>query len=485
MIKNYLKVAVRNLLRNKFFSIINIFGLALGMACSVLILLWVQDELSVDAWHANGKNLYAIVERQYYDHKITGQYNVPAVLAAQMKKALPEVEYATQLDNDEDNTFQVGEKIIKTNGAFADSDLFRMFSYKLLEGNTQTALNSPSAIAISRKMAQEFYGSPQAAIGKNIRYENKQDFKIAAVYENLPENSSIKFDYVLNWFQYFKDNPWMIGKWDNNSPLAYIQLRPSADPVAFHNKIARFMDAYYKNQTPGFREELGIQKFGDVYLHGDLTGGKPSGGRIQYVYLFTIIAVFILLIACINFMNLATARSIKRAREIGVRKVVGAVRPILIFQFIGEAVFLTFLAVVIAIVLVALLLPQFNAITGKQIAFPFGQLTFWLGLAALTLVTGLIAGSYPALFLSSFNPVMVLKGALKLRPESVWFRKGLVVFQFFMSILLIIGTIVVSRQVSYIQTKNLGYNRENLLYVPIEGDLSGKYETFKTGVFVV
>ncbi|MGZ3944724.1 MAG: ABC transporter permease [Mucilaginibacter sp.] len=480
MIKNYLTVAWRNLFRNKFFSTINILGLALGMACSILILLWVQNELSVDAYHVNGPNIYSIVERQYYDNKVMGQYSVPGVLANEMKKVLPEVKYATGFDDGAQNTFQVGDKILKLTGAAADSDVFKMFSYTLLEGKPQTALNTPTSIAISRKMAEDFFGSAQAAIGKTIKYDNKDNFKITGVFENLPENSSIKFDYLLNWFQYLKENDWA-KSWGNNGPAAYVQLRPDADAKAFDKKIAHFLDAYNKEQTKAFREELGVQRFTEVYLHSELKdNGRVSGGRIEYVRLFTIVAVFILLIACINFMNLTTARSVKRSREIGIRKVVGAVRAVLIRQFIGEAILLTFLAAIVAMALVIVLLPVFNSITQKQIEYPFVHITFWIWLLVLTVITGVIAGSYPALFLSSFNPVTVLKGALKLSSGSVWFRKGLVVFQFWMSIVLIIGTIIISRQVNYIQTKNLGYNRENLLYIPLEGDLPAKYDIFRT-----
>ncbi|MBS1529642.1 MAG: ABC transporter permease [Bacteroidetes bacterium] len=478
MIKNYLKVAWRNLFRNKFFSAINILGLALGMACSILILLWVQNELSVDGYHVNGRNIYAIIERQYYDNKVMGQYSVPGVLANELKKVFPEVKYATGFDGGAQNTFQVGEKILKLNGAAADSDVFKMFSYKLLEGQPQTALNTPSGIAISRKMAEDFFGSPQAAIGKTVKYEDKDNFKITGVFENLPENSSIKFDYLINWFQYLKENDWA-KDWGNNGPGAYVQLRPDADAKAFDKKLTHFIEKYNK-PTKAFREELGVQRFSEVYLHSELKdNGHVSGGRIEYVHLFTIVAVFILLIACINFMNLTTARSVKRSREIGIRKVVGAVRPVLIRQFIGEAILLTFLAVIVAVALVIVLLPVFNTITQKQIEYPFVHASFWAALVALTLITGAIAGSYPALFLSSFNPVTVLKGALKLSSGSVWFRKGLVVFQFWMSIVLIIGTIIISRQVNYIQTKNLGYNRENLIYIPMDGDLVAKYELFK------
>ena len=477
MIKNYLKVAFRNLFRNRFFSLINILGLALGMACSVLILLWVQNELNMDSFNANESRLYTVYERQFFDHKVRGQYDTPGILADEMKKVIPDVEYSAGVKLGYKSTFRVNDKIIKLAGGFAGADFFKIFSYQLIQGNAQSALKTISDIAISRKMAEEFFGSPQAAIGKSIRYENKQNYNIAAVFENIPQNASQKFDFVLNWFQYLKDNDWA-NNWDSNSPTTYLLLKPNTDAGLVDRKITHFIDKYNK-PTAAFREELGLQKFSDVYLNSNIESGKPTGGRIDYVHLFSIVAVFILLIACINFMNLTTARSVKRAREIGVRKVVGVVRSVLIQQFIGEAILLTVLAVIIAIVMVGALLPVFNSITQKHIEMPFGHLAFWFWLVGLTFVTGVLSGSYPALFLSSFSPVKVLKGTLKLSTGSAWFRKGLVVFQFSLSILLIIGTIVISRQVNYIQTKNLGYDRENLIYVPIEGDLVAKYKTFK------
>jgi putative ABC transport system permease protein len=478
MIKNYLKIAWRNLWRNKFFSTINILGLALGMACSVLIILWVQNELSVDSFHKNSDRLYAVIERQYYDHKVMGQYSVPGVLADEMKKALPQVEYAAQMAWSSQNTFQVGTKILKLEGTSASADYFKMFSYPLIQGNAQTALNSPVSIAISRKMAVDFFGTPQEAIGKTIRYENKKDFKVTAVFEDLPHNVSSKFEFLINWDSFLDENKWA-KDWGNNGPLAYVMLRAGTDAALFDKRIAHFLDTYDKDQSAAFREQLGIQKFEDVYLHNNFKNGKPEDGRVEYVHLFSIIAIFILVIACINFMNLTTARSVKRAREIGVRKVVGAVRSVLIRQFVGEAILLTCFATIIALVIVMLLLPVFNSVTQKQIHFPFGQIKFCLGLIGLTIITGLLSGSYPALFLSSFNPVKVLKGAVKLSTGAAWFRKGLVVFQFMLSVVLIIGTIVISKQVNYIQTKNLGYDRENLIYIPLEGDLTAKYKIFK------
>lgn len=478
MIKNYLKIAWRNLWRNKFFSAINIVGLALGMACSVLILLWVQNELSIDAYHVNGDRLFTVIERQYYDGKIHGQYSTPGVLADEMKRVIPEIEYAANFSYNDKNTFKVGNKIMKLEGTAAGADIFKMFSYQLLEGNPKTALNTPVSIAISRKMAGDFFGTPHDAIGKTIRFENRKDFTVTAVFEDLPENSSSKFEFLFNWDTWLTYNSWA-KDWGNNGPFTYVMLRKDADPVKVDKKIRHFLDNLNKQQSKAFREELGLQKYGDFYLHSRFDNGVPDGGRIEYVHLFSIVAFLILFIACINFMNLTTARSVKRAREIGVRKVVGAVRAVLIKQFMGEAVFLTFLALCISLVLVVLLLPLFNSITQKQIGLPFGQPVFWGRIMLLTLITGIISGSYPALFLSSFNPVKVLKGAVKLSTGAAWFRKGLVVVQFMLSVGLIIGTIVVSKQVNYIQTKNLGYDREDFIYVPLEGDLPAKYQAFK------
>ncbi|WCT11118.1 ABC transporter permease [Mucilaginibacter jinjuensis] len=480
MIKNYFKIAWRNLIKNKAHSFINILGLSVGLACSLLILLWVQNELSMDNFHKNGNRLYTVYERQYYDHKIVGQYNVPGQLSDELKKQIPEIQFASNEAWPSWNTFQLGDKIIKFQGNAAGADYFQMFSYPFLQGDVKTALNSPSGIAISRKMANAFFGSPQAAIGKTIRYENNKNFTVTGVYENPPNISTEKADYFINWYTFLEEHTWA-KDWGNNGPSCYIMLRADANPASVERKLTHFLDNLNKGQKKGtFTEELGMLKYSSVYLHGKFTDGKIDGGRIEYVRLFSIVAIFILLIACINFMNLTTARSVKRAREIGVRKVVGALRGSLIKQFIGESLMLTSIAVIIALLLVVLLLPLFNSITLKQIELPFNQPFFWLNLVALTLITGFIAGSYPALFLSSFNPIKVLKGTLKLQWGAIIFRKGLVIFQFVLSIVLILGTIVISRQINYIQSKNLGFDRGNLVYIPISGDLKTKYNVFKT-----
>jgi len=478
MIKNFFKVAIRGLWKQKGYSFLNIFGLAMGMTCSLLILLWIRDEKSVDNFHANGDRLYSVYENQYYDGKISSGFYTPGVMPDEMKKVLPEVEMAAGFTGMGFNTFQVGDKIMKQNGDAAGADFFRMFSYPLLEGSPATALASPASMAISRKMAVAFFGSPHAAIGKAIRFDNRKELTVMAVFEDLPGIASDKFDYLFNWWAWLDDNNWA-KDWGNNGPNTLLLLRKDANAALVTRKITHFLDKYNKEQSKAFRIELGMERFGDVYLHSNIVNGQIEGGRIEYVRLFSIVAIFILCIACINFMNLTTARSVKRAKEIGIRKVVGAVRPALIRQFMGEAVLLAFFSVLLALGMVLLVLPGFNQLTGKEIAFPFSSSSFWLSLAGLTLVTGIFSGSYPALFLSSFQPIRVLKGTLRFSPATTWFRKGLVVFQFVLSIVLIIGTIVVSGQVSYVQSVNLGYNRENLVYIPLDGDLTKKYKLFK------
>lgn len=479
MFKNYLKIAFRNISKNKAFSFINIMGLALGLTCSLLILLWVNDEYKVDAFHKNSSQLYSIIERQYQNGQIDAFYGGPGILADEMKTVLPEVQYATNYAWNQLSTFEANNKIIKENGNHAGADFFKMFTYPLIQGDVATALKTPLDIAISKKMAEDFFGSPEKAIGKTIRYQNKKDLKITAVFDNVPENSTRQFDYILNWQSFLESNSWA-KDWGNNGPQTYLMLRKGTDAKTFEKKISRFLDVYNKEQTPHSYVRLGTQRYRDVYLHSNFDKqGELSGGRIQYVQLFSIVAIFILLIACINFMNLTTARSVKRAKEIGIRKVVGAFRFALIRQFIGEALLISSIAVIISLVLAMLVLPLFNQLTQKQIHVPLARSNFWLSIVGLLLVTGFVSGSYPALYLSALKPVGVLKGSLKFSSSALWFRKSLVVFQFMLSIILIIGTIVVSKQVNYIQTVNLGYDRENLLYVPLEGDLTTKYELFK------
>ncbi len=477
MLKNYFTIALRNLIRNRAFSAINILGLALGLACSLLILLWVQDERRVDGFHLNGKQLYQVYIRQYYDGKVEAGYGTQGILAGELKRAIPELQYSSALEGNTEAIFQVNDKSLKMQGSYAGVDFFNMFTYPLLQGTSQSALRSPGSIAISRRMAEQFFTTPQKAIGKTIRFDNSEDLLVSAVFENLPAQSSLQLDFLRTWDDYLEKNPWA-KRWGNYAPLTFVQLRREADPVKVEAKIKDFIYRY-KQKEKGWRIELALQPYPDRYLHSNFKNGQIDGGRIQYVHLFSLVAVFILLIGCVNFMNLSTSRATKRAKEVGIRKVVGAVWSSLVAQFIGEAVLLTCLSSVIAVMLVMVLLPAFNTFTGKELVLPAGQPVFWILLAGMLLLTGLVAGSYPALFLSSLKPIGVLKGSMRTGSGAIAFRKALVVFQFALSVLLMVGMIVVYRQMQYVQSKNLGYDRENLVYIPIEGELIQKYDLFK------
>ncbi|MEJ7586256.1 MAG: ABC transporter permease [Ferruginibacter sp.] len=481
MIKNYFMVAWRTMVRNKAFSAINILGLALGMACSLLIILWVQDERRVDGFHTNGRHLYQVYERWHYDGKVEASYFTQGLLAQELKKVIPEIQFATGMEYaaqpGTQNTFEAGDRINKMEGKFAGADFFSMFSYPLLHGTTTSALSAPGSIAISRRMAESFFGSPAESIGKTIRYENKEDLQVTAVFENIPANSSHQFDFLRAWADFVKENQW-VHNWGNTSPETFIQLRKEADPAKVQAKVKDFI-YLYQQKDKGSITELALQAYPEKYLNATFKNGYIEGGRIGYVRIFSIVAVFIVLIACINFMNLATARSAKRSKEVGIRKVIGAMRSALIGQFIGEALLLTLLAFMIAVMLAAILLPAFNGLTGKQLTLPVSQPGFWLSLTGLVLATGIVAGSYPALFLSSFNPTRVLKGNMKFSWTAKFFRSGLVVFQFGLSIILIIAMMVIYQQIDYTQSKNLGYDREDLLYIPIEGDVIKNYDLFK------
>lgn len=480
MLLNYLKTAWRNFHRNKFFSALNIMGMTLGIAAALLILLWVQHEKSIDAFHANSNRIYMVYEREYYSNTNTvyGNYDMSGLLGDELKRTFPEVEAAVMMNgNNEFSTFSAGDKSIKQQGLYAGKDLFKVFSYPLLQGTPATVLSSQSNIAISHKMASHFFGSPEAAMGKTIRYENRRDYIITGVFENIPSNASRSFDYVISWDTYLAENAWA-RRWNNTGPLAYVLLHKNANAAAVDTKLTHFL----KTVNPGnstYRAELGLQLYKEAYLYNHFNNGYPNGGRIEYVRLFSIVALFILLIACINFMNLTTARSVKRGKEIGIRKVAGALRISLIKQFIGEAVLMTLIAVITALLLITTLLPLFNQITHKDIQLPLNQPVFWLQLLAIIIGCGLLAGSYPALHLSSLQPVRVLKGTLKTPGTSFSLRRVLVVFQFSMSVLLIIGTIVISGQVRYIQQKNLGYDRDNIVNIPIEGELVKQYKLLR------
>jgi ABC-type antimicrobial peptide transport system permease subunit len=478
MYRNHLKTSWRNFRSNKAFSAINVAGLTLGLTCSMLIGLWVNDEQQMDKFHEDIDRLYVITTLYYSGSQITGGYDTPGLLGDELPKVFPEIAYASNFGWRTEHTLTVGDKMMRVSGNFAGKDFFRIFSYHLLLGSRDKVLSTPESIVLSRKTAINYFGSPEEAMDKTIRFEAYRDLKVTGVFEDIGDNSSDQFDYLLSWDFMVERNPWM-KDWYNSGPYTYLKLTAGADAAAVNTKIREFLKDYDRNYSEIERLELGLQPYGDKYLHSNFKNGKVSGGRIEYVNIFKGVAIFLVLIACVNFMNLSTARSLKRAKEIGVRKTIGALRSTLMGQFMMEALLFTLIAVTLALALVTVVLGPFNLLTEKHIVLPYSSLDFWKWTFIVTVATAFLAGAYPAVVLSSFRPAAVLKKVVTLRSSSVWVRKGLVVFQFAMSMIFIVGMLTVSRQVTYIQTKNVGYNKDNLLYVPISGTMADHFDTYK------
>ena len=479
MFKNYLKISWRNIAKNKVFSLINISGLSLGLTCSILIALWVQNEYQIDNFHEDLDQIYKVTSCEYSGKEVNGSYDTPGRLAEELKKVIPDVELACGYSWIGWYTFSVEDKKMVIPGTFAGEDFFKIFSYPFLIGSPEEALRTPESIAISRKMANNFFGSPEQAMGESIKFNNETELKISGVFEDITDKSAEKFQYIISWEFFVDQNKWL-EDWGNSGPTTFVKLQAQSDADQVSKKIQHFIKSYDEGYSDNDRLELGLQPFKDHYLYSNFENGKIVGGRIEYVKMFEIVAIFILLIACINFMNLSTARSVKRAKEIGVRIVIGAVRLSLIGQFIIEALLFTLIAIVLSLVLLFLLLPAFNLLTSKHIVFPVADTSFWLGIFILTLVTGIISGAYPAFLLSSFKPIAVIKNNVKTGKSSGLFRKGLVIFQFAMSMIFIVGMIVISKQVDYIKTKNLGYQKNNLVYLAIKGEMARNFDYFKT-----
>ena len=478
MFKNYLKISWRSMLRNKAFSIINVSGLSLGITCSVLIALWIQDEYRKDNFHQDLDRIYKVTSTEYSGSEVTGAYDTPGHLAEELKKVFPEVEYAAAHSWTGWFTFATDDKKMIVPGDFVGEDFLKIFSYPLLIGSVEDALNTPESIAISRTMANNFFGNPEQAIGQSIKFDNYRELQVKAVFEDVEDNSSFKFQYLINWEFFVERNKWL-NDWGNSGPYTYVKLKPETDVNLFSEKIQHFIKNYDKDYSDLDRLELGLQPFKDQYLYTNFENGEIVGGRIEYVKTFEIVAVFIILIACINFMNLSTARSTKRAKEIGVRKVIGAYKPAIVSQFLLEAYLFTCLAIIFSLILLYIVLPQFNLLTGKNIDFPLTDPSFWIGIAGLTAATGLVSGAYPAFLLSTFKPITAIRQQLRNNNLSGLLRKGLVVFQFALSIIFVFAMIVISQQVAYIQTKNLGYQKNNLVYLKITGEMGKNFDYFK------
>ena len=476
MIENYFKIAVRNLLRNKGFSLINIAGLAIGMASAILIFLWIDNEVSHDKFHEKKDRIYIANNRDKFNGELWAWSQTPKPLAPALKQEYPEVEDAVRV-NDVNFLFTSGEQRINANGATTDAGFLNMFSFPLLEGNAATALNSINNIVLTQKLAKKLFGK-EDAMGKTVRIDSSDYFTVAGVLKDLPNNTRFTFEYLLPWTYLIK-----LGRadssWGNNSLKTFVLLKPNVSQVAFDKKISN-VTISHSNPDNKSTTEVFTQLLSDSWLYSKSENGKFVGGRIERVKLFSIIAIFILLIACINFMNLSTARSEKRAKEVGVRKAIGAQKNSLMLQFIGESVLLSVLAGILAILIVQLSLTGFNKLVNKQLFIDFTNWHYWVFAVGFFLFTGLLAGSYPAFCLAAFQPVKVLKGTFKAEHALVTPRKVLVVLQFTFAIALIICTVIVHRQIQFAQARDVGYTRNNLLYTSLQGETEKYYDAIKT-----
>lgn len=475
MFKNFFKIACRNLLRKKGFFFINISGLAVGMAGAVLILLWIQHELTFDQFHEKKERIYQVWNKAVFSGKLQCWPTTPMVLAKAVQQDFPEVEEVARVDWSRKFLFSLEDKRLSVEGNIVDSNFLKVFSFPLTKGDAATALNYPHSIVVTESFGQKLFGN-EDPVGKMVKIENKDNFTVTGVLKDLPKNTQFKFEYLLPW-AYLRESGGDNSDWDNNSTSTYVLVKPNASITSANAKIRKIKTRYHKNEDPNW--EMFLYPMSRWHLYSNFTNGLEDGGRITFVKLFAIIAAFILLIACINFMNLSTALSEKRAKEVGIRKVVGAQKGSLIVQFIGESILISFIAGIVALIIVQLSLPGFNALTDRELSVPYTSIFFWLVAVVFIFLTGLIAGSYPAFFLSSFQPIKVLKGTFKAANSLVTPRKLLVVLQFTFAIILIICTIIVKQQIDHAREREMGYNKNNLVYHSLSGDLHKNYNLLK------
>jgi predicted permease len=470
MFQNYLTTAIRGIIRQKGYTFINISGLSVGLAAFILISLWFYHELSFNRYNRNFDNIYRFAQTQQYTTGPLTTPCMPAPLAADAKRDFAEFEEVFRF-YEQSAVVSFGDKKFIESITPADSGLFKVFDFKLVSGTLDGALKEPFTTVITDKAAEKFFGKTDVT-GQFLRFNDKQDFRITAVIERPPTNSSFQDDFYIP-FDYLIEMGFTLKEYDWNTFFIYAQLSPGVDYSDFNKKFANYFQQVQKDTTITTTLFLSPLSKENLYYYD----GTPT--KIRSIYTFGIIAIFTLLIACINFMNLSTARAAKRSREIGLRKVVGATRKQLIYQFIGESLLMSFISLIFAMLLVQLFLPLFNELSGKELSFSLVDPFIVISLILVTLFTGIIAGSYPALYLSSFRPVKVMKSHGNNPKGNTWFRRSLVVFQFVLSVGLIISTIVMYRQLNFMLHSDLGMNKENVIFFSFRGDLKDKYEAFK------
>ncbi|MFX0141408.1 MAG: ABC transporter permease, partial [Candidatus Hodarchaeota archaeon] len=470
MFRNIIKITLRNLKRQKVYSFINILGLAIGMTSAILILLWIQDELSYDKFHEQKNELYLVFMRDADDPNSRGSATVPFSLAPILKQEFPEVVEFTRMQLRsfyESCMLKHGNKVFYEDGILlVDPSFFNMFTYRFIKGNRETALMNKNSMVITQDIATKYFGEEEP-LGKILKFNNRLDFVVSGVIENIPHNSELQFDFIAS-IQNLGDSKLNSWSWES---FSCILLQKNTSIPDLKKKIAGSIEKHHP--IPGLNLVVDIQSLTRVHLH-------HGSGDIRLVYIFMSVAIFILVIACINYMNLTTARFNKRAKEVGLRKVVGAHRGVLIRQFFGESISLSLVALFIAFIFVEILLSFFNNLTDKNLVFiSSSNYLLLFSLIGLAIIVGMMAGSYPAFFLSSFQPAVVLRGLLKSSTKSPLLRMILVVTQFTIAIILIICTIIVYRQHNYMIHKKLGYNKDQIIYIPINQEFKQKYDSLK------
>jgi putative ABC transport system permease protein len=482
MIKNYFKTAWRNLIKSKGYSAINIGGLAVGMAVAMMIGLWIWDELSFDKYHKNYDRIARVMQHQLFNGEIKSQFSNPPVLSAEIRsKYGSDFKYVLQSSWNFQHTLAYGEKKLLKSGIFFERQAPDMLSLKILKG-TADGLKEMNSIMLSEPVAKAYFGN-EDPINKILRLDNKADVKVTAVYEDLPYNTFFReLSFILPWELYLDQNPWIKqneNPWGNNFTQTFALLNDNADMEKVSAKIKNVKYDAVGPEEKKFKAAIFLQPMKNWHLRDEFKNGVNVGGRIQYVWLFGIVGLFVLLLACINFMNLSTARSEKRAREVGVRKAIGSARGQLIVQFFSESFLVVIFAFALSLLLVILFLPFFNEVADKKISMFWVNPVFWLMGIGFSVFTGLVAGSYPALYLSSFQPVKVLKGTFRVGRFASIPRKVLVVMQFSVSVVLIIGTIVVFKQIQHAKNRPVGYNKQSLVWSSTNEVLHSKFEALR------
>ncbi|MFK7814587.1 MAG: ABC transporter permease [Maribacter sp.] len=474
MFKNYLKIAWRNLLRNKSFSLLNIVGLSIGLAVTALILIWINFEMGYDRFHENNDRIYQVNNMYPVDGEIWTWNSTPKIMAEVIKNDYPEVEGVSRYFYDTPFLFSKDDKRIKSTGTIVDPDFLKMFSFPLVEGNIETVFEEVNSVVITQEFAKKLFGN-EPAVGKIVKVDNADSFKVTGILKDLPQNTEFTFEFLMPW-AYLKQKGWDDENWGNNSIATYVMLKEGTNYEAFSEKIKPLRKAYDKDSP---EMETLLYPFSRTWLYDEFENGKETGGRIDLIRMFGFIAAIILIIACINFMNLSTARSERRAKEVGIRKVIGAEKASLVGQFLGESILISFIAAALALLIVLVTLPSFSTLIDKPLFLDLTKIWFWLSAFGVILFTGVLAGSYPALYLSGFKPSEVLKGTFKKMNSPITPRKVLVVLQFSAAIILITASIIVTQQLKKVQDRQTGYSKNNLVYSAMEGDVVKNYMLIK------